>query len=140
MDQQLADRAPHPATLGQSERRVQASAELTGLGAVAFRGLIGFVHNLLFLGDWSFAYDSRLFTSASPWGALVLLVPVLGGIGVTFIVSNFAPEAKGHGVPEVMDARSSACAGRRTACHAPEHRRRPGGNRCSELCYATMAT
>ena len=25
-------------------------------------------------------------------------------IGVTFIVSTFAPEAKGHGVPEVMDA------------------------------------
>ncbi|WP_227310841.1 chloride channel protein [Acidisoma cellulosilyticum] len=31
-------------------------------------------------------------------------MPVLGGIGVTWIVSNFAPEAKGHGVPEVMDA------------------------------------
>ncbi len=25
-------------------------------------------------------------------------------MGVTFLVSNFAPEAKGHGVPEVMDA------------------------------------
>ena len=35
---------------------------------------------------------------------MVILVPVIGGIGVTFIVSNFAPEAKGHGVPEVMDA------------------------------------
>jgi chloride channel protein, CIC family len=29
---------------------------------------------------------------------------VLGAIGVTFLVSNFAPEARGHGVPEVMDA------------------------------------
>ena len=28
----------------------------------------------------------------------------MGAIGVTFIVTNFAPEAKGHGVPEVMDA------------------------------------
>ncbi len=34
----------------------------------------------------------------------MILVPVIGGIGVTWIVSNFAPEAKGHGVPEVMDA------------------------------------
>ena len=33
-----------------------------------------------------------------------ILVPVLGAIGVTFLVTNFAPEAKGHGVPEVMDA------------------------------------
>jgi CIC family chloride channel protein len=28
----------------------------------------------------------------------------VGAVGVTFIVKNFAPEAKGHGVPEVMDA------------------------------------
>ena len=77
---------------------------ITGLGAVVFRALIGLMHNLLFLGHWAFNYDSNLFTPASPWGPLVILVPVLGGIGVTFIVSNFAPEAKGHGVPEVMDA------------------------------------
>ncbi len=31
-------------------------------------------------------------------------MPVIGGVGVTFLVTNFAPEAKGHGVPEVMDA------------------------------------
>jgi CIC family chloride channel protein len=37
-------------------------------------------------------------------GPLVILVPVLGAVGVTFLVTNFAPEAKGHGVPEVMDA------------------------------------
>ncbi len=34
----------------------------------------------------------------------MILVPVIGGLGVTFLVSNFAPEARGHGVPEVMDA------------------------------------
>ncbi len=31
-------------------------------------------------------------------------MPVIGAIGVTFLVVRFAPEAKGHGVPEVMDA------------------------------------
>ena len=77
---------------------------ITGLGAVLFRALIGLVHNVLFLGQFSFAYDSSVFTPASPWGIGVILVPVIGGIGVTFIVSTFAPEAKGHGVPEVMDA------------------------------------
>ncbi len=77
---------------------------VTGIGAVVFRALIGLVHNLLFLGQLSFNYDSSLFTPPSPWGPLVILVPVLGSIGVTFIVSTFAPEAKGHGVPEVMDA------------------------------------
>lgn len=77
---------------------------ITGLGAVLFRDLIGLVHNLLFLGRFSVAYDANIFTPAAPWGALVILVPVIGALGVTWLVSNFAPEAKGHGVPEVMAA------------------------------------
>jgi CIC family chloride channel protein len=75
-----------------------------GLGAVAFRGLIAFFHNLLFLGQISFIYDANIHTPLSPWGPFVILVPVLGAVGVSFLVQNFAPEAKGHGVPEVMDA------------------------------------
>ncbi len=77
---------------------------VTGCGAMLVRVLIGLVHNLLFLGQFSANYDSSLFTPPPPWGAWVILVPVLGGLGVTFIVNNFAPEARGHGVPEVMDA------------------------------------
>jgi CIC family chloride channel protein len=77
---------------------------ITGFGAVVFRGLIGLIHNLFFLHQFSFVYDSSLFTPSNPWGPAIILVPVIGGIGVTWIVSNFAPEAKGHGVPEVMDA------------------------------------
>jgi len=77
---------------------------VTGLGAVLFRDLIGLIHNLLFAGQAVVHYDANVFTAPAPWGALVILVPVLGAVGVTFLVSNFAPEAKGHGVPEVMDA------------------------------------
>jgi CIC family chloride channel protein len=77
---------------------------VAGLGAVAFRGLIAFFHNLLFLGKFSVIYDANIHTPSSPWGPFVILVPVLGAVGVVFLVKNFAPEAKGHGVPEVMDA------------------------------------
>jgi CIC family chloride channel protein len=77
---------------------------VTGLGAVVFRDLIGLIHNLLFTGHALIHYDANIFTAPAPWGALVILVPVIGAIGVTFLVTNFAPEAKGHGVPEVMDA------------------------------------
>jgi chloride channel protein, CIC family len=77
---------------------------VTGLGAVIFRELIGLIHNLLFLGQLSFHYDANVFTPPSPWGPFVILVPVCGAIAVTFLVNTFAPEAKGHGVPEVMDA------------------------------------
>jgi CIC family chloride channel protein len=77
---------------------------VTGFGALIFRVMISFVHNLFFLKTTSLSYDSSLFTPTDPWGALVILVPVAGAVIVTFIVANFAPEAKGHGVPEVMAA------------------------------------
>jgi len=78
---------------------------IAGLGAVAFRDLIALFHNLLFLGQFSFVYDANQHTPVpAPWGPLVILVPVVGSLGVVFLVKNFAPEAKGHGVPEVIDA------------------------------------
>lgn len=77
---------------------------VTGFGAVLFRDLINLLHNLFFDGRFSFVYEANQFTAPSRWGAYIILAPVIGGIIVTFLVSNFAPEAKGHGVPEVMDA------------------------------------
>jgi CIC family chloride channel protein len=77
---------------------------VAGFGAFAFRGLIAFFHNLLFLGQLSVQYDTNQHTPPSPWGFGIVLVPGLGAIVVVFLVKNFAPEAKGHGVPEVMDA------------------------------------
>ncbi len=77
---------------------------ITGFGAVAFRALIGVIHNIAFLGSFSMDYDASVFTPSSPWGAFVIFVPVIGGVLVTFLIRNFAPEARGHGVPEVMDA------------------------------------
>ncbi|MGH6664075.1 MAG: chloride channel protein, partial [Pseudolabrys sp.] len=77
---------------------------VTGLGAVAFRALIAFIHNAFFLGSVSIVYDANQFTAPGPWGPFVILVPVIGGLIVTFLVTNYAPEARGHGVPEVLDA------------------------------------
>ena len=77
---------------------------VTGFGAVLFRDLIGLIHNVMFLGQFVVRYDANLFTPPSPWGPWIILVPVIGGLGVTFLVRNFAPEARGHGVPEVMDS------------------------------------
>jgi CIC family chloride channel protein len=77
---------------------------VSGLGAAAFRGLIALFHNLFFLGKLSIFYDANAHTAASPWGAWIILAPIVGALGVAFLVKTFAPEAKGHGVPEVMDA------------------------------------
>jgi CIC family chloride channel protein len=94
---------------------------IAGFGAIIFRILIAFFHNLLFLGELhlgyettlhalqvagqlSFVYDANQHTPPPFWAPWVILVPVIGALGVAFLVNTFAPEAKGHGVPEVMDA------------------------------------
>ncbi len=67
-----------------------------GIGAVIFRWLIQQVTTVSF---------SWLPKVTSGWGlAYVVIAPTVGGLLVGLLVSNFAPEAKGHGVPEVMEA------------------------------------
>lgn len=75
-----------------------------GFGAVVFRLMIGFFHNLLFFAEINLHYDANVHTAASIWGIGIIFIPVIGAIGVSWIIKTFAPEAKGHGVPEVIDA------------------------------------
>lgn len=77
---------------------------ISGLGAIIFRDLIGLIHNFLFYGHFHLHYNMLKHAQPSVWGIGVILVPVVGAVIVAFLVKNFAPEAKGHGVPEVMDA------------------------------------
>jgi chloride channel protein, CIC family len=76
----------------------------TGCGAVALRALIGLFHNVSYNGIFSIWYDANVSEGPSRFGDWVFLSPILGGLVVVFLVQRFAPEAKGHGVPEVMDA------------------------------------
>ncbi len=73
---------------------------VAAFGSIGFRFLIDFFHNLLFSGTLSFKNNPSL----SPWGKLVILVPAVGIALANFITEKWAPEAKGHGVPEVMVA------------------------------------
>ena len=73
---------------------------VAAFGSIGFKYLIDFFHNLLFSGTLSFKHNPAL----SPWGKLVILVPAVGIALANFITEKWAPEAKGHGVPEVMVA------------------------------------
>ncbi len=77
---------------------------LCAWAALLFRYLIGFFHNLLFFSKISINYSAETHTKPSILGAWIILAPPLASILVTWLIKNFSPEAKGHGIPEVMAA------------------------------------
>ena len=68
----------------------------TGFAAVFFIRLIAFIQTFFYGGA-----ENILPAFGRIW---IILVPVIGGLLVGPIIANFAQEAKGHGVPEVMQA------------------------------------
>ena len=70
-----------------------------GFGAVGFRYLIRLVQRIAY-GTWTFDLDA---VRAIPWYVLIF-IPAIGGLLVGPLVFRLAREARGHGVPEVMEA------------------------------------
>jgi len=73
---------------------------LAGLGSILFKKIILFIQTHTFGSDIG---NLAEIASQLPWYTL-LLIPSLGGLAVGVLTVFFAPEAKGHGVPEVMNA------------------------------------
>ncbi|MBW2187802.1 MAG: chloride channel protein [Deltaproteobacteria bacterium] len=72
---------------------------VTGTLAVAFRLLLKEVTTLF----WSESYDLVAATSSMPWYQ-IMLIPIVGGLVLGPIVERLAPETRGAGVPEVIEA------------------------------------
>jgi len=80
--------------------RIMAAALVVGvgagLGAVVFRWLIGAVDAL------AYGWLGEALSGIAPFH--LLIIPALGGAIAGPIISRFAPETRGAGVPEVMEA------------------------------------
>ena len=72
---------------------------LAGFSAIGIRAMIKGISYLSFPGPGNILQN----IISNPW-YIVLLAPIVGGLIVGPIIYFFAPEAKGHGVPEVMQA------------------------------------
>jgi len=70
-----------------------------GYGAILFRNLISLFQSI-FYGSWNI---NLAYIEGLPW-YIKIIVPTVGGLIVGPIIYFFAREAKGHGVPEVMEA------------------------------------
>ncbi|NOY89099.1 MAG: chloride channel protein [FCB group bacterium] len=73
----------------------------TALGAIGFIILIKYM-NTIFFGETAKTLTETIKTRGFDWW--LLAIPMIGGLFVGPIVFKFAIEAKGHGVPEVMNA------------------------------------
>ena len=74
-----------------------------GLGAVAFRYMILGV-TYVFTGHRDYSAAGHAVNPLAPGLGMwfVVLAPIVGGLIYGPLVARFAPEARGHGVPEVM--------------------------------------
>jgi len=72
---------------------------IAGYAAVGIRFLIEEFSHLSYPGDGNVLENIM----SNPW-YVIILVPTIGGLIVGPLIYFFAPEAKGHGVPEVMQA------------------------------------
>jgi CIC family chloride channel protein len=93
--------------VGQALDRFEVSEEAVLVGTAVLVGLLTGLGALVFI--WLIARFGDVFgwmrdqlTQVHSWGAV--LIPALGGLIAGPLIHSFAREAKGHGVPEVMQA------------------------------------
>ncbi len=74
------------------------------IGMIGGFGAVGIQYSIKLFQYLLWGHEFNLYTINHVSWIRVLLVPTVGGIFVGFIIQFVAKEAKGHGVPEVMEA------------------------------------
>jgi CIC family chloride channel protein len=77
---------------------------VTGFLTVGLRAVVAGIHNLFFLGEFSFYYNPNLHTPYGWLGPLVVLSPAVGGLVVIGLMRLQPPDRRGQGVSDIIDA------------------------------------
>ena len=72
---------------------------LAGFAAIGIRAIIEGISSISFSGEGN--QLENIISTSWYW---IILIPAIGGLIVGPLIHFFAPEAKGHGVPEVMQS------------------------------------
>lgn len=94
------NRRRHPHMIEQ--RDVKRQIILYSLGALvgAITGIVAIIFRMLINGIYFIFLNIPYYLGNIGW----IITPAIGGVFVAVIVVKYAPEAKGHGVPEVMES------------------------------------
>ena len=94
--------------LGLSRRRIPPVPLTIGLacviGVLGGYGAVFFTFLIQFISRWTVEPIVQAGATNSAWLALLWTVPALGLLVVSWFTRRYAPEAQGHGVPEVITA------------------------------------
>ncbi len=83
---------------------------VAGLGGALYLGLVSVIFNIFFVGDVSFAFVREFLATQSRWGVAIILVPVVGGLIVTWLIKNYGGEQRGVSSPDLINFVDSSVA------------------------------
>jgi len=77
---------------------------LSTIAAIIFKCSIVYFHQIFFDHSFSFSFSISKFEFAQDASFWIIATPTVCSLIVTYLINNFATEAKGHGIPMVVEA------------------------------------
>ena len=75
---------------------------IAGCAGVLYLALVSIIFNFCFVGTVSFTYVRGILAQESRWGVGIILVPILGGVIVSWLLKTFGANERGVSAPDLI--------------------------------------